>query len=81
MNILLLVSFNMCFGCSKQPSHRDDSSIHNICIGGELCGFRGLKNGEFLSKLLDSGKTFFAVSVYTDQIGMGFEADTLENET
>ena len=47
--------------------------------GGESRDFRGLKNGGFLSKPLDSGKTFFDSSVNTDQIGMGFEADTLEN--
>ena len=35
-----------------------------------------LKNGGFLSKPLDSGKTFFDFSVNTDQICMGFEADT-----
>ena len=25
LNIFLAVSFNMCFGCSKEPSHRDGS--------------------------------------------------------
>ena len=40
----------------------------------------GIKNGRFLSKPLDSGitKTFFDISVNTDQISMGFEADTRE---
>ena len=36
------------------------------------------KNGGFLSKPLDLGKTFFDISVNTDQISMGFEADTRE---
>ena len=44
--------------------------------GGESPDFRGLKNGRFLSKPVDSGKLFFDISVDTDQIGMGFEADT-----
>ena len=35
-----------------------------------------IKNGVFLSNPLDSGKTLFDISVNTDQIGMGFEADT-----
>ena len=39
--------------------------------------FRGLKNGGFLSKSLDSGKTLFDISVNIDQIDMGFEADTM----
>ena len=29
----------------------------------------------------DSGKTYFDISVNTDQIGMGFEADTPEKMT
>ena len=45
---------------------------------GESRDFRILKNGGFLSKLLDSGKTFFDISVNTDQIGVAFEADTPE---
>ena len=44
--------------------------------GGELCDFRGLKNGGYLSKPVDSGKTFFDISVHTGQICMGFEAHT-----
>ena len=44
--------------------------------GGESYDFRILKNGGFLSKPLDSGKTFFDIYVNTDQIGMGFETDT-----
>ena len=40
--------------------------------------FRILKNGGFLSKPLVSGKTFLDISVNTDQICMGFEADTPE---
>ena len=47
--------------------------------GGESCEFSMLKNGGFLSKPLDSGKTFFDTSINTDRIGMGFEADTPEN--
>ena len=31
-----------------------------------------------MSKPLDSGKTFFDISVNVDQTGMGFEADTPE---
>ena len=31
-----------------------------------------------MSKPLDSGKTFFNISVTTDQTGLGFEADTPE---
>ena len=50
--------------------------------GGESCDFRILKNGGFLSKPLDSGKTFFDISVITGQIGMGFKVDTPgENES
>ena len=37
-----------------------------------------LKDGCFLSKPLDSGKTFFDISFITEQIGMGFEAATPE---
>ena len=33
---------------------------------GESCDFRILKNGGFLSQPLDSGKTFFDISVNTD---------------
>ena len=44
--------------------------------GGESRDFRGLKNGGFLSKPVDSGKRFFDSSANTDQIGMGFKADT-----
>ena len=36
-----------------------------------------IKNGGFLSKFIDSGKTFFDISVYTGQICMGFEAVAL----
>ena len=36
------------------------------------------KNGGYLSKLLDSGKAFFDISVNTDVIGVGFEADTTD---
>ena len=25
VNIILPISFNICFGCSKEPSHRDGS--------------------------------------------------------
>ena len=38
------------------------------------------KGGWYLSKHLDSGKTFFDATVNTDQIGMEFEADIPENE-
>ena len=32
--VFLSTSFNMCFGCSKEPSHRDGSfEYHNICFG------------------------------------------------
>ena len=34
-----------------------------------------------MSKPLDSGKTFFGISVNTDQMCMGFETDTRENES
>ena len=50
--------------------------IVKLVQGGESRVFRILKNGGFLSKSLYSGKTFFDISVNTDQIGMGFEADT-----
>ena len=31
--IFLSISLNMCFGCSKEPSHRDGSfDTHNICF-------------------------------------------------
>ena len=33
-------------------------------------------DGGYLSLLLYSGKTFFDISVKTDQNGMGFEANT-----
>ena len=41
---------------------------NHVNLEDEKCGY--------LSKLRDSGKTFFDISVYTDQIEMGFEADT-----
>ena len=31
-----------------------------------------------IKKIIDSGNNFFDIFVNTDQIGMGFEADTLE---
>ena len=34
-----------------------------------------------MPKHLHTGKSFFDISVNTNQIGMGFEADTLENES
>ena len=37
------------------------------------------ENGGYLSKPLDSGKTFVDISFATGQICMGFEADTPEN--
>ena len=40
--------------------------------GGELRDYR---------VLVDSGNTFFDISVNTDQIGMGFEADFSKNES
>ena len=40
-----------------------------------------IKNDGFLSSPLDSGKTLFEISVNTDQIGTGFEADTREKES
>ena len=36
------------------------------------------KNGRYLSKPLNSDKTFFDISVNTDQIGMGIQADIPE---
>ena len=57
------------------------SRIHNICIGGESRGFRGLKMADSCQNPSIQGRLFFAVSLYTDQIGTGFEADTLENES
>ena len=53
--------------CSRTQNHGEQSLDLKI-----------LKNGGFLSKPLDSGKTFFDISVSTDQIGMGFEADSPE---
>ena len=60
-----------------------DLTVHELLVlvmhgehGGELLDFGLLKNGGFVSKPLDSGKTFFDISLNTDQIGMGFEADT-----
>ena len=50
--------------------------LGQLCHGIESCNFRLLKNGGLLSKPLHSGKTFFDISVNTDQFGMGFEADT-----
>ena len=53
------------------------SKESSLCHREESRDFRGLKNGGFLSTPLPhSGKTFFDISVNTDQIGMGFEADT-----
>ena len=46
--------------------------------GGESGDFSILKNGGFLSKPFDSGKTFIGISVNTDQNGMGFEAENPE---
>ena len=45
MIIYLFISLNMCFGCSKEPSHWDSKnrliekvllSTHNICFGWEI---------------------------------------------
>ena len=37
VNIFLPINFNICFGCSKEPSQGDDSyEIHNICFGREI---------------------------------------------
>ena len=37
------------------------------------------ENGRYLSKLIDSGKTFVDISVSTQRICIGFEADSPEN--
>ena len=35
--IFLSVSLNICFGCSKEPSHRDGSFEYpNICFGCKI---------------------------------------------
>ena len=35
--VFLIIGLNMCFGCSKEPSHQDGSlSTHNICFGREI---------------------------------------------
>ena len=47
-------------------------------LAGENHGFYRIKNGGYLSKPLDSGKTFLNISINADQICMGIEADTLE---
>ena len=36
MNIFLPISFNICFGCSKEPSESVLLSAHNICFGLEM---------------------------------------------
>ena len=47
-----------------------------ILHGGESPYFRGLKMADTCQNPVNSGKTFCDISVNTDQIGMGFEADT-----
>ena len=54
---------------------------HKVYQGGESHDFRGLKNGGFLSKSVDSGKAFFDISVNTNQIGVGFKADSSKNDS
>ena len=51
-------------------------SSRDCLHGGESFDFRILKNGGFLSKPFVSGKTLFDISVNTDQICMGFGAET-----
>ena len=52
-------------------------TLLNHC--GESHDIKILKNGRFLSKPLDSGKSFIDISVNTGQICMGFETGTSEN--
>ena len=42
---------------------------------------RGGESRRDFRVFVDSGNTFFDISVNTDQIGMGFEADIPENES
>ena len=40
-----------------------------------------IKSGKFLSKPIDSGETFFDISLNTDQIGMGLTQILQKNES
>ena len=51
-----------------------DSTSH----GGESCDFKTTTMADTNENPIDSGKTFFDISVNTDQIGMGYEADIPE---
>ena len=44
--------------------------------GGESRDFRGYKLTDTCQKNLDSDNTFFDIFIQTDQIDMGFEANT-----
>ena len=46
------------------------------CHGGESRDFRVLKMADTIEKKPSIQILFFDISVNTDQIGMGFEADT-----
>ena len=45
--------------------------------GGELRDFKTTTIADIVEKTVDSGKTFFDISVNTGQNCMGFKADTL----
>ena len=49
--------------------------------GGESRDFKTKQWRKPLKKNVDSGKTFFDISINTGQIHMGFEAETLENDS
>ena len=34
--IVFSISFNVSFWCSKEPSHREDSFEHQICLSGKI---------------------------------------------
>ena len=44
----------------------------------ESCDFKTTTMADITETPIDSGQTFFDFSVNTDQIGMGFEADSPE---
>ena len=57
----------------------DDAFLVNIYHGaGESCDFKTTTMADTIEKPVDSGKTFFDISINTDQIGIGFEANTPE---
>ena len=47
--------------------------------GGESRDFKTATMADTIEKPVDSGKTFFDMFINTDQICMGFKADTPEN--